>query len=142
MTELPEPTGEIACSNCIGACCRGPVEFQLTKDEYRRYGSNMTLREILKPRNYPQAASVPRVSVDDEGRQTLFSKQVTVPAGSGLWQMTGPCGYLADDYRCTIYETRPVACRTLVVGSDGCRNVRRYYGLDIVEITAKPEPPG
>jgi len=42
----------------------------------------------------------------------------------------GPCPKLGLDGRCTIYATRPFACKIYEAGSEACLRARRKFGID------------
>jgi Fe-S-cluster containining protein len=121
---------DLRCSNCVAACCKGPVDMHLTTDEYRRHRGRMNLEVVVKPRNYPQVVNVPREFTQPDGSVQIHPKQFHVAAGKGLYKLLDNCGYLGDDDRCTIYETRPGCCRGFEESSEACRVTRLLRGLD------------
>ncbi len=57
----------------------------------------------------------------------------TLISGGALIRVAGRCiafeGRVGKSCRCTIYDQRPVICRTLAVGSWACIEVRQACGL-------------
>lgn len=45
--------------------------------------------------------------------------------------VNGPCPFL-DGRRCTIYATRPDACRSFPVAGVGCQTTRTRFGLPLL----------
>jgi len=55
----------------------------------------------------------------DETRRLLVDWNGWVPGAAVLTKKeNGDCVYLGDDYRCQIYENRPIACREYVCVGD------------------------
>ena len=50
--------------------------------------------------------------------------------GNGLRIIDQPCPFLAADFRCNVYQTRPDGCRMLEPGSSRCQDARSMVGLD------------
>lgn len=119
-TEASEPLEEIACENCVAACCKAPVNMQLTEAEHKIHSKTMDLKLTVKPRSYQQR-------IRREGSETGYME---IPAGFGVFELVSGCANLTEANRCSIYNTRPQCCRDYTVGSAMCRRARREAGLD------------
>ncbi|MFW5798801.1 MAG: YkgJ family cysteine cluster protein [Planctomycetota bacterium] len=87
-----EPAG-YDCETCGGKCCR---YFAL---------------EIDEPEDFEDYDSI---------RWYLFHEHTYVFVEDGDWYLcvTTPCEHLTDDFRCGIYDRRPIICRKH--SNDGC----------------------
>lgn len=104
MTTGSETMGDAArydCQSC-GACCA--------------YSSECPVFEWdLSDRD-----GIPEEMIDDDGKgMRCYNDQCCA--------LNGVIGFSTW---CAIYERRPVACRSLQAGSEGCRMIRRYFGLE------------
>jgi Fe-S-cluster containining protein len=97
------------CVTC-GLCCSFPVVAPVFPGEVERIGT---------------VVSVTLDSSDGE---------IVVDAALPRNVATGSCAFLGGELGravgCTIYETRPNACRDFDAGSPRCREYRRMYGLE------------
>ena len=98
------------CEQC-GACCKGTL---IVETDYQD-----VLREprILAAQVGPYKVTVRELA--KEGKVALLA--------CGLER---PCPFLGDDHRCTIYATRPDACREFEPGSERCREIRAQLATD------------
>jgi uncharacterized protein (TIGR03083 family) len=129
---MSEPLPEIACENCVAACCKAPVRMSLTADEYKRHSKTMDLSIIAKPSNFAQ-----RIVSENADQPT-----VTIPSGFGLYLLESGCANLTRDNRCSIYASRPKCCADYAVGSSACLKARRNAGLDADRpLIDEEEPP-
>lgn len=109
-TPATPPTYE--CDLC-GACCR-------------------TWRILVSDED---AAREPRIAAE--------SKKLPANQSDSLWSFQlfplpfrESCGFLKEDNRCDIYETRPRVCRTFTAGTDRCQEARHLNNLP--PLPAKP----
>ena len=120
MAEPAHTPPDISCENCVAACCKAPINMQMRQDEYDRHHTTMDLKVVAKPREYPQ-----QIRYSD-----VAGKFLKIPVGVGLYRLESGCANLTDDFRCSIYASRPQCCRDLEVGSYACLKARRKAGLD------------
>jgi len=99
-----------ACSQCAARCCR-----------YFCF-------EIDKPRDYEAFENI---------RWFVLHQGVTVHIDEGRWYMAidNPCKAVGPDNRCTMYESRPMICRTYE--TDGCDAAGGDYEYD--QLFSTPE---
>lgn len=129
---------EIACTNCVAACCKGDplLVMQLTKEELSfmaRSGNQFQKIESPKPYDrddvrYPIGARI------NPGRRTLnfmykaSSEYEPLPANYGRYALIGACKYLATDDNgweyCSVYDERPGACQDFEMGGEKCQLIR------------------
>lgn len=133
--ELPmAPTGggEINCSNCTAACCRGGMAMPMTAHEAYTHRRKMALQMVVKPRTSAQTLTA-RV-VDPEGRPTEETETIELPRNTGLYLLIQDCGYL-DGNICTIYDqaNKPKVCAEFEVASAACISVRAGRGVPAPE---------
>jgi uncharacterized protein (TIGR03083 family) len=117
---VSEPNPEISCENCVAACCKAPLNMQLSEDEFKRHSPTMDLHVIVKPRHFRQ-----RVQNADPRHGYM-----EIPSGIGVYELLSGCANLTENNRCSIYATRPRCCAAYEVGSPACRSARRDAGLD------------
>jgi Fe-S-cluster containining protein len=89
----------IQCGKGCSHCCRGPVEI--------RPQEAVLLVEVMQ-----QTGITPDVArLERQGRHTVESWREQPAADQA-------CVFLGEDQACTVYESRPDACRKLLVMSD------------------------
>jgi hypothetical protein len=97
--ELSATSGEIRCAKGCSHCCRGPVEIwpheaALLADTVRAAGMELDSARLER-----------------QARHTADNWREQPPADRA-------CVFLGDDGACRVYESRPNACRKLLVVSD------------------------
>jgi Fe-S-cluster containining protein len=92
--------------DCCGACCGAYFIFASDEDAHR------------EPRIAQEARKLPESHATAEYRYHLYP----LP-------FLQACGFLGDDRRCTIYETRPDVCRQFAAGGHQCQLARERKGL-------------
>jgi uncharacterized protein (TIGR03083 family) len=117
---MAEPLPEIACENCVAACCKAPVFMQLTQKEFDRHHPKMDLRVIKNPLVFAQRVELPEVAAEPQ----------VVQPGYGLFLLASGCANLDKENRCSVYDDRPGCCRAYELGSAACLGARRKAGLD------------
>ena len=130
---MSDSLDDITCENCIAACCRAPVNMALSAVEFKRHSKTMDLKEIAKPKLYAQHVKIPAPAAPDGSARTRI---VETSAGYGLFRLQTGCANLDQNFRCSVYQTRPDCCRTFELRSPMCLQVRREAGLD----ADRPEP--
>ncbi len=95
---------KILCDRCPGLCCRYfalPIETPEDKQDY------------------------------DDIRWYLCHEGITVFVEDGDWYINikNKCGYLTDDYKCTIYNRRPKICR--IYTTKVCDYVEGQYDYEL-----------
>lgn len=130
---------EIACNNCVAACCKNVI-LELTRKEQKfmeRGGSNLVT--VAKPKQrdrskvpYPRSYEV----IDGEVKLSYVPGYKTEPlkAGLGRFVLIGNCGYLETDPSgwelCSVYSERPQVCQDFPVGESKCQLMRVSQGVD------------
>lgn len=100
---------EFDCQRC-GACCCAGLDVLLMEGEVDTFERDPRLRPLM--REHPRIAAFPLYFLQRDAADRCVAF-----AGS------------QDACRCTIYAQRPMLCRELEAGSDGCREARRKLGL-------------
>lgn len=127
---MSEPLPEIACENCVAACCKAPIRMSLTADEFKFHSKTMDLKLIAKPSNFPQ-----RIFTENSDAPPL-----AIPAYFGLFRLESGCANLNSANRCSIYANRPQCCSDFAMGSPACLTARRAAGLDADRPVVEEEP--
>ena len=129
----------VSCDACVAACCRAGSSIMLSDTERQRHRRRMNLQTLVKLRPYRQTVEVTNNQVDDGSAQIrAVPGTLSVPAHRGFYVFLSDCQYLqrpADDENgenktCSIYESRPEACKNYEVGSSACLAARAKFGLD------------
>ena len=63
--------------------------------------------------------------LDPEQTRAAETRGVVV---DGVWFIDSVCKHLTGGGRCSIYETRPDACRAYGVGGEACLQTREVFG--------------
>lgn len=132
-----------AASGCPGVCCMNLIMtlkvFEAHKiigdQPYRFYDRKVdfnlgiaTLSEILfycgKNRTIPRALAPRRDALQEYRSNGSFAN-----AGALVW-IPGRCPNLATNGFCTIYEERPLACRSLEFRGPNCLDIRQRWELE------------
>jgi len=75
----------------------------------------------------------PRFSTEDDAALDLIPAELVNAQGSGMRCGANRCAALAGKIgvftTCTIYQRRPVVCRTCMPGDAECAMARRKFGL-------------
>ena len=98
------------CENC-GLCCQGLIVEADAVD---------VLREPRIEKEYP-----------------LGKRHVRLPILEAIWVLStpgGPCAFLTNEKRCSIYPTRPLSCVAFLAGSAKCQELRKDHGLSPVAL--------
>ncbi len=92
--------------DCCGACCGSYFIFASAEDARR------------EPRIIAEARQLPASQATPEYQYHLYP----LP-------FLEACGFLGEDRRCSIYETRPDVCRQFAAGDHQCQLARERKGL-------------
>ncbi len=102
--------GRVSCTRGCSACCKQIVVAELSEAEYilERNPAAVTRAAAKLLEQARIAAQLPGDLDGEEG---------TAAAADAYWQLDMPCAFLEDGL-CSIYEDRPIPCRTHFVLSD------------------------
>ena len=85
------------------------------------------------------SATWPRFSTETDAELDRIPTTLVAANQSGMRCIGARCAALDGNVgvaaSCTIYEIRPVVCRTCVIGDDECQTARAAYGLAPVAAT-------
>jgi len=105
---VPPPKNKAPCDTCATSVCCSAFVIQLTKEEYDSglYGDNAVELDAVNAANMHGKLST----------YSTLSFPLMSHLGGTVHYLEGtigtPCPFLASDNKCSIYEDRPVVCRT------------------------------
>ena len=102
--------GRISCRKGCTGCCRQLVLAELSEAEYI-LARNPEVVERVLPKLVEHAQFAAQLP------DTLASEEAEHAATEAYWQRNLPCAFLEDGL-CSVYEDRPLPCRTHFVLSD------------------------
>ena len=118
------------CSQCVGACCRGPIIFELERREYdfmRESGTDLRLVATHENSLHMWVDVPPCDPAIQKETSTIRMLKRTVRQGKAILMLIGTCGNLdPDTYKCNEYTNpaKPSGCSFFVMGSTTCRELR------------------
>jgi Fe-S-cluster containining protein len=80
--------------------------------------------KIMGPNIVPVDPSTYGASSARHERMLRTRYRVPLSQSIGWFMVVGACYNLNDDGTCSVYESRPSACRDFAAGSEGCKDVR------------------
>ncbi len=102
--------GRVSCTKGCSACCKQIVVAEISEAEYILERNPAAVARAT-PRLLEQARIAAQLPGD------LGTEEGTARAADAYWQMDMPCAFLEDGL-CSIYDDRPIPCRTHFVLSD------------------------
>jgi Fe-S-cluster containining protein len=139
---------ESLCQSCVGACCRGSwLVLDSSEAEHLRVGgtklsvvmAEFVLRDLIDSRKTIDLrlealkALYKTTPADDPLREKIFSTASIIfelDKDQEYYEMSGSCGYLDENGRCSSYEDRPTICREFEPGESACMNFRHKAGIE------------
>lgn len=123
---------EVACSNCVAACCMANTAMRLTAEELAFMEKAGTAITEIEPPPNPEPVN------DSIADLLKFSGIVVVshrPIPKGIYLLEEDCRYLETSGafpQCRVYEDpdRPQVCQKFRVGSTACLEVRLLRDID------------
>lgn len=125
-------SGEVSCSNCIGACCTDNTELPMSLEEARFLQSAGTLMVtvVSATRTGPQFPNP-----EDAYQVRVNEYAEKLPLGIGLYKLFSDCVFLEPVKdgmaKCSLFgdPKRPEVCSTFPVGGNRCQEIRLRRGV-------------
>lgn len=102
--------GPVTCTKGCSACCRQIVLAEISEAEYILARNPDAVRRAM-PKLLEHAQLAARIP------HSIDTEEGTAAAADDYWQLDLPCAFLEDGL-CSVYEDRPIPCRTHFMLSD------------------------